>query len=328
MTRLSKTFAALVILCVILFGTQIFRRMDSERPIRIVGIGTWIGYGPLFVAQELGLFEKYGTRVDIRIMDGPGERETAFASGKLDFFPNTPDAFVIFFANQPGLGGKIVAVLGESSGADGIVARLPITSIPELKGKSIGYQQGSTSHFFLLLMLDRYGLMESEVQSHNMETAAAGAAFASGNLDAAVVWEPWLSATKAVHESKILATSKETPGLLVDLMLASDRMIHNEREVLGFVHAWQEAIEYVKNYPAEATMIMAKNLNIPENEARDMMPFVRYFNEIEMQEYVNTRLPEVLATSARLYRNSGVINKMPEFSHRIWKPLSSRLFTE
>src|SRR5205823_727872 len=90
-----------------------------------IGVVTWIGYGPFFIGVEKAIFRKYGVDLDIKIMDGPGEREAAWAAGQFDLLPNTPDALVIL-ANSQALNGRVILSLDNSRGADGIVSRASI----------------------------------------------------------------------------------------------------------------------------------------------------------------------------------------------------------
>jgi NitT/TauT family transport system substrate-binding protein len=320
----SSVFIVLGLAVGALLVALYWNHAPKKAQTRTIGLVTWIGYGPLFIAQEQGYFEKRGIDVDIRLMDGPGERESAYLAGKLDFFPNTPDAFAIFFANQPTADGKIVAALDQSIGADGVVAKEGISSIKDLKGKSVGFQLGITSHFLLLCLLDKAGMKQSDITTQNMEAGEAGAAFVAGKLDAAVTWEPWLSKSKERVGSTVLATSKDTPGLLVDLLLASDRMLsQHPDEVIAFIDAWQEALQYLKQHPEEGVKIIASKLKLSPADAKDMLATTAFMSKSESEDYLRTGLPDVIKTATRLYRENKVISTSPDFTKRIVTDLHS-----
>lgn len=309
----------LVVVAAVIIVTKIIPRLQplrGEKRKYTIGIVTWVGYGPLFVAQEKGFFEDEGLEIDIKIMDGPGEREAGYLAGSLDLFPNTPDAFAIF-ATQ-GAKGKMVMPMDESAGADGLVAKKEIANIAELKGKAVGFQSGITSHFFLLYLLDTVGLSGKDVKQKNLGAGEAGAAFVAGNLDAAVTWEPWLTKARGLLGGHVLATSKDTPGLLVDVLMASPEMMEKHRsDVIAFMHAWFRTVEYMKGHEQECISIIAKAFKLEPSEVKDMLATDHFFTIDESIEYFGSlqnpgKIFEVFALAARLYNENGVIERIPQ----------------
>ncbi len=53
------------------------------RPFKI-GIYTWIGYGPFYIAKEKGFFAQEGLDVDIQKIENDGTRRSALISHDLD----------------------------------------------------------------------------------------------------------------------------------------------------------------------------------------------------------------------------------------------------
>ncbi len=297
-----------------------------------IGIVTWVGYGPLFIAQEKGFFKDERLDLKIEIMDGPGQRESAYLSGVLHFLPNTPDAFAIF-ATQ-GAAGKIVMPMDESYGADGLVAKMGISNIAELKGKKVGFQSGITSHFFLLYLLHKAGLSGQDILQENLGAGEAGAAFVAGKLDAAVTWEPWLTKAKELPEGNVLATSKDTPGLLADVLMVSDDMIASHRnDVKAFMRAWFRAINYMKENKAECISIISKAFKLDASEVKGMLETARFFTLNESQEYFGTietpgKVFEVFEAAAKLYNANGVIDKIPSINKLVDTSLLQELKLE
>jgi NitT/TauT family transport system substrate-binding protein len=287
--------------------------VNTRNPKEItVGLVTWVGYGPLFIAEEKGFFKQEGLpNVALKTLDGPGEREAAFQAGQIDLFPNTPDAFVIFFANQQPKG-RIVAALDESVGADGIIAKRSVSSPRDLKGKTIGYQSGITSHFLLLYVLNQHGLTGRDIKQENLNASDAGAAFMAGKLDAAVTWEPWLSKAKTSGDSRVLATSADTKGLIVDVVLASESMVKSNGEgIRAFLRAWHRAVMFLEQDSAEARNIIARRLNLKPHEATEMLTTTRFLTREEGREYLQNGMANMSQAAARLFIENGVISKVP-----------------
>ena len=337
MKLLKKTFIPIVLLCTLALLTFLSpacsKKLPESKPSEYtIGIVTWVGYGPLFVAKEKGFFADENLEINIKIMDGPGEREAAYLAGSLDLFPNSPDAFAIFAIQETK--GKIIMPMDESAGADGLVAKKSITSIAELKGKKVGFQNGITSHFFLLYTLNKAGLSGKDLIQENLGAGEAGAAFVAGKLDAAVTWEPWLTKARELPDAHVLVTSKDTPGLLADVLMATDSMIEeHQEELLGFMKAWFRTIEYMKENPEECTQIIAKAFKLEPREVKNMLTTDHFFTIQESVDYFGDiakpgKVFEVFDLAAKLYKENGVIERTPNIKPLINTTMVQKLFLE
>jgi NitT/TauT family transport system substrate-binding protein len=309
-----------------------FNTPKVENKHYVVGIVTWIGYGPLFVAQEKGFFKQEGLDVEIKIMDGAGEREAAFASDRIDFFPSTPDSFVILASNN--VTGKLIMPMDESNGADGLVSKKQFVKIADLKGKKVGFQSGITSHFFLLYLLSKQGLTGKDIRQQNLNAADAGSAFVAGKLDAAVTWEPWLSQVRNSPDGRVLSTSFDTPGLLTDVLMVSNKTYSsNQRDVMAFMRAWFHAVAYLQEHENECLPIIAKAFTLKPDEAKEMLKTNKLYNLEESKRYFGTikepgQFFEVFRLASSLYKQNGVIDAVPEVEPLIDTSLLERLKSE
>jgi NitT/TauT family transport system substrate-binding protein len=106
----------------------------------------------------------------------------------------------------------------------------------------------------------------------------AGPAFISGNVDAAVLWEP--SLTKALQEGKgkLLFSSKDTPGLIPDLLVFREDVTKKRPDdVKKIINAWFDALDYWKANPDESLKIMAKAAETPLEEYKAGVDSVKIF---------------------------------------------------
>ena len=124
-------------------------------PLRLA-VSSWVGYGPLWLAEERGFFDEEGVAVDLTLVEVSADRITAMQADRLDASATTIDTWALFAAQ----GADLVQVLAvdESAGGDGIVAKQEITSIADLAGKTIAVQSASTSQFLLANALNEAGL--------------------------------------------------------------------------------------------------------------------------------------------------------------------------
>jgi len=225
-------------------------------PVYRIGLGPWIGFGPLYLAKEKGFFEEQGIKIELIVLTGLAERNSALKSGKVDGLAAPVDYFVLSAGNH--LETTIVMAIDESTGGDGIVAIKSIKTIKYLKGKKVAFQRGLPSEFFLRALLNENGMTLDQIHPFDMETAQAGAAFLAGQVDAAVVWEPWLTKAKEEGGGHILSSTRDHPDLIVDcLAFNKDIIAKFPKDVQKIVNAVLKAIDYWKKNPEESDRIMA-----------------------------------------------------------------------
>jgi NitT/TauT family transport system substrate-binding protein len=224
-----------------------------------LGHSTWVGYGPFYIARDKGFFKEEGVDVELVIMEDTPMKMGAMMAGQLDLVASTVDEFPIYM--KPGIGIRYVLAVDNSKGGDGIVATKDITTIEGLKGKKVAFEQGSVSQFFLNALLKDAGMSQSDIEPVNMAATDAGVAFAAGQVDAAVTWEPALSQGAKAENGHILLTSADKPGLITDVVAATDATLKEKGDdVKAFVRAWYRALDFIKSNPDEANAIMAQGV--------------------------------------------------------------------
>ncbi len=257
----------------------------EKAPLKVT-LPTWTGYGPLFLAKEKGFFEKHGVNVELSIIEGLAERKQALAGGQVDGMATALDVQVTLAA--AGVPMQIVWLLDDSYGGDGIIVKNEIKSAADLKGKKVAFEQGSTSHLLLLSALKQANLTDKDVEMVQMSAGDAGAAFAAGQVDAAVTWEPWL--TKASQANgKILVSTKELPGIIVDTVgFKKDVIDARPDDIKAFVAAMAEAMDYWKQNEEESNKIMAQGLKIDIGEFTGTVPGLKFLHKEENKQLFGT----------------------------------------
>ncbi|MBX9794621.1 MAG: ABC transporter substrate-binding protein [Burkholderiaceae bacterium] len=263
--RLSALCLALLSFC-LAPSTQ-----AADAPLR-VGVPVWVGWMPWWVAKEKGLFSRRGVAVDLRNFAVQGDAVTALAGGSLDAASLATNDVLTINAVSPKA--TVVMLHDESAGADMLITRGIDTPLA-LKGQRIALEVGGVSHFFLNKLLAKYGMSEKDVTVVNMAAPDAGAAFTGKSINAAVTWEPF--GTQGVKSGgKLLLTSKDTPGAIVDVLSVRNEVLKNRPEqVRRMVAAWFDALDYVKKHQAEAFKIMAKASGVSVGEFGEMWKGVR-----------------------------------------------------
>ncbi|WP_157054881.1 ABC transporter substrate-binding protein [Salidesulfovibrio brasiliensis] len=306
MRRLSAIL--LILASVVLLTGPAFAAKTKVR----VAFATWVGYAPLYIAQEKGLFEKYGLDVDIMIIDDESQYAAAMASGNIDALGNVLDREVIHFAK--GTPEVVLFAMDESSGGDGIIASAEVESLADLRGKSVGLDKSSTSYFFFLTALQKAGVNEENVTIHEMGASDAGAAFVAGNLDAAVSWEPWLSKASEREGGHVLVSSKDFPRTIVDVfVMRSDFAKKHPDAAVGMTRAWFDAIKWYRANPEEGNEIMGKGLGESAEAIADMASGVTFFGEAGNKAFFDRStendIYEVAERAGAFWRKKGIITE-------------------
>src|SRR5437763_14095043 len=180
-----------------------------------IGISGWTGFAPLTLANQAGIFKKNGLDVTIKKIPQK-DRHLAIASGDVQCAATTVETWISWNAN--GVATKQIFQLDKSYGADGMATRNDVASIKDLKGKTVAASAPGTAPYFTLAwMLKKSGLAPKEVKVVNLEPQAAANAMIAGtaDLDAAMTYEPYLSAVRAKPEAgKIIATTLDYPMVM------------------------------------------------------------------------------------------------------------------
>lgn len=235
-------------------------------PLKI-GYSDWPGWVAWEVAIEKGWFKEAGLEVEFEWFDYVASMD-AFAAGKLDAVGMTNGDTLVVGAS--GAKGIMFMVSDYSNGNDMIIAKRGINSVKDLKGKKVGVELGFVSHLMLLDALERAGLSESDVTLINAPTNETPQVLASGDVDAIVAWQPSSGqALKLVPGSTAIATSKDAPGLIYDMYVASpSSYAARKADYEKLVKVWYRVVDFVndpKTLP-EALSIMAARVGLTADE--------------------------------------------------------------
>lgn len=83
-----------------------------------------------------------------------------------------------------------------------------IKSVADLKGKKVALNKGSNVHYLLARLVEQAGLKLTDLQVVYLPPADARAAFESRNVDAWVIWDPFLAAAEKQIGARVLADGK------------------------------------------------------------------------------------------------------------------------
>jgi sulfonate transport system substrate-binding protein len=167
-------------------------------------IGDQAGSGAESLLTAAGLLSKLPFKADWSDFTSGPPMLQAMGGGSVDIGA-VGDAPPIFEAAG---GGKIAVVAATVADPQAAALLLPkgsaVTSVAQLKGKTIAVSEGSSANYHLLAVLKQAGLTVKDVTIENLQPAQALAAFASGHVAAWDVWSPYIEEAQVQHGAKVL----------------------------------------------------------------------------------------------------------------------------
>jgi NitT/TauT family transport system substrate-binding protein len=267
----------------------------SARAELKVGVSDWPGWVAWYVAQAQGYFKKYGADVKLVWFANYSDSIAALSTGQLDANSQTWSDTLGPLAK--GLPLKVVLVNDNSAGNDAVMVGPDIHSFGELKGHTIALEQFSVSHFVLYTALARNGLTPRDVRVVNLSAGDAAAAFMSGRVDAAVVWNPWISQIEKSGRGRALFTSRQMPGLIPDLLVAQSEALRAKRgDLVGMIRAWFDTLAFMRTHPDQSVRIMSKVVGLDTEQYHVFLPGTRFFDAAANLDAFDPKSPRSLVS--------------------------------
>ena len=254
--------------------------MPTQAQTLKMGTEAWLGYGQWTVAREKEIFKKHGL-TDVKTVNFAEDKDlnAALMSGQIDVANvATHTALAMIAAGAPI---KIVMVLDTSLTADAMISNDPkIARIEDLKGKSVAYEEGATSHILLSYALSTKGMSIKDVKSVPMPAAQAGSALIAKQVPVAVTYEPYLAAARSADaKTHMIVAGNALPGLISDVLVARTEIINSRpKQLAGLVSSWDEALSYYKANIDTSRQLMAKDVGATLSELKDAFDGVRYYS--------------------------------------------------
>ncbi|MDX8462860.1 sulfonate ABC transporter substrate-binding protein [Mesorhizobium humile] len=172
-------------------------------------------------------------------------------------------------------GANIVYAAALPSNGDGeaifVKPASPIQSLADLKGKRIGVGKGTSAHNLLVAALEKAGIAFDQVTPVYLSPADAAAAFASDQIDAWAVWDPFFAIAETRYQPRVLVRSSDVLKVNTyflankDFAKAHPDVVSTTIAALGDAAKWAdqnrdkvaEALHEVTGVPLDAQTIAA-----------------------------------------------------------------------
>lgn len=252
-----------------------------KAPVRIIYSALTASNGPVWVAADQGLFEKYG--LDVQIVHGRGASPIQALAGGTVELGHFAGASVI----QANLSGSDLVFVAAQTNY--VVLSIwtrkdsPIRTVADLAGKNIGVSApGSATHTTTRAALRKAGVADKDMKFvHHGALPEIFVSLDRGLVDAGVASAP----RPAFREIVDLATQR-IPFLQGAIIVNRSYLQRERAMVLSFLKGFVEAMKLVREKPEVATASLMKHLRIPQEIARGAYrSFVNVWEEVP---YVRT----------------------------------------
>ena len=227
--------------------------------------------GSIWVAEEKGLFRKYGVDVEVIFIGGGGARVvSSLLAGDINFSVGGGEGSI---RSQMRGAETVIASSTLTKGLQRILAKPEIKTYQDLKGRKVGITQfGSAAHLVLALMLKKWNMRPDQVQT--LQVGSSPALLASldkGGIDAAVLTLPtfFLAEDKGY---RVVGDPMTMDIYYLQNTLESTRSFlrKNREQALKFMKGYIEGIAYFKRNKKESLDIMRRKLRIQSSQERDV----------------------------------------------------------
>ena len=203
------------------------------------------------IAKQLGLIETALTPLGVSVQwvefpAGPplvealnvGAVDVGWTGDAPPIFGQAAGAAIVYVAALPPLGEGEGVFTKQESG---------IKTIADLKGKKVAVAKGTSAHNSLIAALEANGLQLTDIETVYLSPADAAAAFASDQVVAWSVWDPFFAIAETKYKLTVLSRSADVVNvntyLLANWDFAADNgaLIETTIAALGEAAKWADA---------------------------------------------------------------------------------------
>ena len=159
-----------------------------------------------------------------------------------------------------------------------------IKNISDLKGKSISTPIGSSAHYMLMNVLEKYELYE-DVEIVHQDVAMASQLLSNNMIDAFSIWEPYPTSLIGKGIAKELISGEDSEIDYIAGVIVNKKW-HEENSELSniFVASLDEAHKFIKNNPKEAAKIFAEESDFDYNTTLNIVDNITWDTKISEKD--------------------------------------------
>lgn len=264
------------------------------RPLVLAG-HPWPGYEPIFLARTLGYLPP-----NVTLLEAPTVQASidAVRKGEADGAMLTLDEILLL--RDQGVPLQIVLVFDVSKGADVLLARAPLQGLPTLQGQRIGAEDSALGSLMLAMVLEKAGLRSDQVRVIRIVYEQHEAAWARGDIDALVTYEPVATRLKKAGARQLLST-REMPDTIFDVLAVRPEALQSHGDVLRATLAGHfRALNYLRQNPWDAAYKVVQHLGVSAEEMIASLRGLELPDLIGNQRYLSAQDGDLLRVVNKL----------------------------
>ena len=313
LTRKLPAIAAALIAALLIAVWVRLAAQPAQQPEKLVIAISWHpAFALIHIADERGYFKDENLQVELRSYELGRDALNSVIEGKADLATvfETPVVQRIYQGTALG----IISTLHTSSRSQVLIARRDrgITDLADIKGKRIGVTPGSSMEYFIHVLLTSEGIATSSVTVVPVEPINYVAAIASGEVDAVVVFGPYLQAAQEKIGKDKLSVFYSSLFLETSMLAGMrDNVLARKQAMTRLLKAILRAQEFTKTDPEESLRILVRRLADRHTEAGVRQSWENYNLDVDLDNLLLT----LLTQEARWFRDKGLFNSaVPDFT--------------
>jgi NitT/TauT family transport system substrate-binding protein len=199
-----------------------------------------------------------------------------------------------------------------------MVVKPGIGKISDLKGKTVAASAPGTSPYFALAwFLKKNGLSVKDVKIVTLEPQPAANAIIAGTegIDAAMTYEPYLSAVRAKPEAgKIIATTLDYPMVMDTFGCTPKFLSENPKAARALADGYFDALEMIKSDPKKSFEIMGADVKQTAEAFESSQKYLRWQDRAANQKFFAGEHAAFTKEAADVLLEVGVIKQIPDLS--------------
>jgi NitT/TauT family transport system substrate-binding protein len=222
---------------------------------------------PIRVAQQEGLFEQNGVKVELIPAQAAPERDQLISAEQADGMIN--EVLSTMFYNQNETQVQIVGYARSATSQDSLFAILVagnsgIDTLEALKGVEIGISQGTVIEYVTSRLLGAEGFADADIKSVAVPNISSRLELLlNGELKAAVLPEPLTSLAVSRGARVILADTSHPEYSFSTLSFRKEVIDQHPEAIRAFLKAVEEAVTRLNSNPDQYKSILADQQLVP-----------------------------------------------------------------